>query len=148
MTSDDARIKNFLLNELRNLCTSILEKFFCNNVQITVKPDNFPFTEPSLQFLVSNMGQDKNDIREVIGCGVLKKEILLNSNISNKVALAAGFGIDRLAMELYNINDIRYFWSDINYIQKQFKNVSNEWENVTCKVIHLDVIFLTLQLLL
>ncbi|RAL44161.1 hypothetical protein DM860_016407 [Cuscuta australis] len=48
---------------------------------------------------------------EVLGCGVTEQEILKRSGRMDEVAWAFGLGLERLAMVLFDIPDIRLFWS-------------------------------------
>ena len=78
--------------------------------------DYFPFTDPSYEIEVKFNDQ----WLEILGCGVVQPKILENNGIVGKQAVAAGFGIDRLAMILFNIPDIRYFWVEDNKFLSQF----------------------------
>jgi phenylalanyl-tRNA synthetase alpha chain len=61
---------------------------------------------------------------EVLGCGVLRDGVLKNAGIdtTNHTAWAFGIGIERLAMRLFKIKDIRLFWSDDKRFLNQFKS--------------------------
>lgn len=61
---------------------------------------------------------------EVLGCGVTEQEILKRSGKSNNVAWAFGLGLERLAMVLFDIPDIRLFWSSDERFTSQ---VAIEW---------------------
>ena len=47
---------------------------------------------------------------EVLGCRVMEQEILKSNGRLNSVAWAFGLGLERLAMVLLDIQDIRLFW--------------------------------------
>lgn len=58
---------------------------------------------------------------EVLGCGIMRQEIVEKSGASNRIGWAFGLGLERLAMCLYNIPDIRLFWSKDSGFLNQFK---------------------------
>lgn len=80
--------------------------------------DYFPFTEPSLQLEIFY----NNNWLEVLGCGVIHHDVLRNAGLDpSKVhGWAFGLGLERLAMVLFGIPDIRLFWSDDERFTSQF----------------------------
>jgi len=79
----------------------------------------FPFTEPSFELEIFFGGA----WLEVLGCGVMQRQILdANGRDSNGCrAWAFGLGLERLAMVLFDIPDIRLFWSEDRRFTEQFR---------------------------
>ncbi|KAJ5666032.1 uncharacterized protein N7477_008480 [Penicillium maclennaniae] len=77
----------------------------------------FPFTSPSWELEVFWQG----DWLEILGCGVIKQDLLINSDVPNRIGWAFGLGIERIAMLLFNIPDIRLFWSRDERFLSQFR---------------------------
>jgi phenylalanyl-tRNA synthetase alpha chain len=69
----------------------------------------FPFTDPSLELEIFF----NDDWVEVLGSGVILDGVMLNANrnIEKEVGWAFGLGLERWAMKLFEISDIRLFWS-------------------------------------
>jgi len=67
----------------------------------------FPFTSPS--FEVEVFFHDK--WLEILGCGLVQQRTLQLANIPHDVSWAFGLGLERIAMILFAIPDIRLFWS-------------------------------------
>ncbi|KAH9621018.1 hypothetical protein KSS87_005301 [Heliosperma pusillum] len=76
----------------------------------------FPFTSPSFELEI--YFQEK--WLEVLGCGVMEREILKRSGKPENYAWAFGLGLERLAMVLFDIPDIRLFWSTDERFTSQF----------------------------
>ncbi|KAM7530302.1 hypothetical protein LguiB_033712 [Lonicera macranthoides] len=76
----------------------------------------FPFTNPSFELEI--YFQEK--WLEVLGCGVTEQEILKRSGKTDNVAWAFGLGLERLAMVLFDIPDIRLFWTTDERFTSQF----------------------------
>ncbi|KAK0661876.1 Phenylalanine--tRNA ligase [Lasiodiplodia hormozganensis] len=88
----------------------------------------FPFTSPSWELEVFWQG----DWLEVLGCGVVQQAILNNAGVPDRIGWAFGIGIERIAMLLYSIPDIRLFWSKDPRFLNQFKRPSEgAIDNVT-----------------
>lgn len=77
----------------------------------------FPWTSPSWEVEV----WWKGEWLECCGCGVVQQQILLNSGLKeDKLGWAFGVGLDRIAMLLFGIPDIRLFWSLDERFSRQF----------------------------
>ncbi|KAJ1937505.1 phenylalanyl-tRNA synthetase alpha subunit, mitochondrial [Kickxella alabastrina] len=76
----------------------------------------FPFTSPSWEMEVLFRG----DWLEICGCGVMKQAILDDAGMPDRIGWAFGFGLERLAMLLFGVPDIRLFWSTDPRFVSQF----------------------------
>ncbi len=101
--------------------------------KIRLRPSYFPFTEPSAEVDIYWGLETETDYKitkgtgwlEIMGCGMVDPNVLKNANIDPKKysGYAFGMGIERIAMLLYQIPDIRMFYeNDIRFL-KQFKSV-------------------------
>jgi phenylalanyl-tRNA synthetase alpha chain len=79
----------------------------------------FPFTEPSFELEIHF---DDSEWLEVLGCGVIHPEILHNAGRGGEKGWAFGLGLERLAMVLFQIPDIRLFWTDDERFHRQFRS--------------------------
>ncbi|KAI5458007.1 hypothetical protein BGZ63DRAFT_392436 [Mariannaea sp. PMI_226] len=86
----------------------------------------FPFTSPSWELEIYYAG----DWLEVLGCGVVKQELFINAGVPSRLGWAFGIGIDRIAMLLFKIPDIRLFWSKDNRFLSQFEGVSGDLDKL------------------
>jgi phenylalanyl-tRNA synthetase alpha chain len=82
----------------------------------------FPFTSPSWELEVYYAG----DWLEVLGSGVSKQELFINADVPSQLGWAFGIGIERIAMLLFQIPDIRLFWSTDERFLSQFTGVSDD----------------------
>ncbi len=101
--------------------------------KIRLRPSYFPFTEPSAEVDIYWGLETETDYRitkgtgwlEIMGCGMVDPNVLKNCNIdpTKYSGYAFGMGIERIAMLLYQIPDIRMFYeNDIRFLN-QFKSV-------------------------
>ena len=63
----------------------------------------------------------QGDWLEVLGCGVIQDKVLENADRKGEIGWAFGLGLERLAMVLFSIPDIRLFWSNDQRFSSQFK---------------------------
>lgn len=85
-------------------------------MQISFVDAYFPFTHPSFEIEVFS----NNVELELLGAGVIHDRVL-NMAKSDKMGYAFGLGLERIAMKLFNIPDIRLFWSNDQRFLSQFK---------------------------
>lgn len=81
----------------------------------------FPFTSPSWELEIFWQG----DWLEVLGCGVVRQDVLNRADVPSQVGWAFGMGLERIAMLLFEIPDIRLFWSRDERFLGQFRGVSD-----------------------
>ena len=82
----------------------------------------FPFTSPSWELEVWYQGA----WLEVLGCGVSKQELHINAGVPEQIGWAFGIGLERIAMVLFQIPDIRLFWSRDPRFLSQFSERAKE----------------------
>ena len=100
--------------------------------KIRLRPSYFPFTEPSAEVDIYWGLETETDYRitkgtgwlEIMGCGMVDPNVLKNANIdpNEYSGYAFGMGIERIAMLLYQIPDIRMFYENDMRFLKQFKS--------------------------
>ena len=117
--------------DLKGILDAFFKAFFeDDNFKTRFRPHYFPFTEPSAEtdiqcVLCSGKGCKvcgNTGWIEVMGCGMVNPEVFRHVGIDPDVytGFAFGFGIDRLAMLRYGIDDLRkLFDNDIRFL-KQF----------------------------
>ncbi|CAJ2511619.1 Uu.00g072440.m01.CDS01 [Anthostomella pinea] len=86
----------------------------------------FPFTSPSWELEVYYNG----DWLEVLGSGVVKQDLYINAGVPSQLGWAFGIGLDRIAMLLFQIPDIRLFWSQDERFLSQFRGVSDNLDSL------------------
>jgi phenylalanyl-tRNA synthetase alpha chain len=113
--------ENLNFSNLKWLVIKFIKFFFSDEVEYRFRPSYFPFTEPSAEVDVKWKVGDSWRWLELGGCGVVHPNVLKAVNVdSNRFrGLAFGFGIDRLAMIYYGIDDIRLlFENDLQFLEQ------------------------------
>jgi phenylalanyl-tRNA synthetase alpha chain len=105
-------------------------EMFGEETKIRFRPSYFPFTEPSAEMDISCIlckGEGCNVCKytgwlEIMGCGMVDPAVLSNCGIDPDIysGFAFGMGIERVAMMLYSVRDIRYFFENDQRFLKQF----------------------------
>ena len=116
--------KNVTVGDLKGTVEFVFRELMGSDVKIRFRPHYFSYTEPSYEIdftnaLVKKMGKDW---LEIAGCGMVHPQVFENVGYDPAVwtGWAFGFGIERIAMLRYGINDIRLFYeNDVRFL-KQF----------------------------
>ncbi len=104
-------------------------RMFGDNARIRLRPDYFPFTEPSAEmdvecFICKGAGCPvckHTGWLEIMGCGMMHPTVLMNGGYDPReyTGFAAGIGPDRITMLRHHIEDIRYFWAnDVRFLEQ------------------------------
>jgi phenylalanyl-tRNA synthetase alpha chain len=97
---------------LKGLLKEFYQKIGFENIRF--RPAYFPYTEPSLEIEI----QWNNKWIELGGAGIFRPEVTLPFNLKEPV-LAWGLGLERIAMILLDLNDIRMlYFSDISWLKE------------------------------
>ncbi len=123
--------KDVTFADLKGILDAFFKAFFeDDNFKTRFRPHYFPFTEPSAETDIQCVLCNGNGCKvcghtgwiEVMGCGMVNPEVFRHVGIDPEVytGFAFGFGIDRLAMLRYGIDDLRkLFDNDVRFL-KQF----------------------------
>uniref|UniRef100_A0A8D2IJ03 Phenylalanine--tRNA ligase, mitochondrial n=1 Tax=Varanus komodoensis TaxID=61221 RepID=A0A8D2IJ03_VARKO len=103
-------------HSLKQALTKLVVHLFGDALDVRWVDCYFPFTHPSFEMEISFQGE----WMEVLGCGVMEQQLVNSAGAENKIGWAFGLGLERLAMILYGIPDIRLFWSKDERFLKQF----------------------------
>jgi phenylalanyl-tRNA synthetase alpha chain len=112
-----AAVTAFVVADLKAALEGLVAHIFGPGTQSRWVEAYFPFTDPSLELEIFWEGQ----WLEVLGCGAVRAAILANCGRPDSVGWAFGMGLERLAMVMYGIPDIRLFWSSDARFLDQFK---------------------------
>ena len=103
-------IGKLTLPHLMGTVKYFLQKMFGDDIEVKYRASYFPFTEPSMEVDVFFKGR----WLEVLGCGMVDPVVLQSVGYDPEKysGFAAGFGVERFAMIMHNIKDIRLFWEN------------------------------------
>ncbi len=117
--SEDCTMGNML-----GILREFFEKYYEQKLNIRTQPGYFPFTEPSLEFMIEkpkSLGGKKGDFLEMLGCGMIHPNVLKMAGIdpTKYHGFAWGGGIDRLVMLRFGLKDVRNFESgNLNFLKE------------------------------
>jgi len=121
--------KNITFGDLKGTLQDFVNRLFGREVRTRLRPNHFPFTEPSAEmdvecFICGGQGCPvckKAGWLEILGCGMVHPTVLKNGGYDPEVysGFAAGLGPERINMLRHKIEDIRYFWSnDVRFLEQ------------------------------
>ena len=122
--------KNIAMTDLKGTLEMFAKKCLGENTRIRFRPHHFPFTEPSAEADVSCFVCGGKGCKvckgegwiELLGCGMVHPNVLRNCGIDPEEysGFAFGFGVERIAMAKFGIDDMRLlFENDVRFL-KQF----------------------------
>ena len=122
--------KGLNLTHLRGILELFAKSLFGEKTKIRLRPSFFPVTEPSVEVDIACIFCGQKGCRlckqtgwiEILGAGMIDPNVLKSGHIDPEVwsGWAFGVGVERVAMLLHGISDIRLFFeSDLRFL-KQF----------------------------
>lgn len=124
--------KDVSFADMKQTLLYFAKEMYGPKTDIRLRPSYFPFTEPSAEVDVW-MGTDTDITKrltkgtgwlEVLGCGMVDPNVLENCNIDSNIysGYAFGIGIERSAMQKYDISDIRLLFENDTRFLNQFSS--------------------------
>ena len=115
--------KNVTVGDLKGTVEFVFKDLLGADTKIRFRPHYFSYTEPSFEIdfssaLTKKMGKEW---LEIAGCGMVHPQVFENVGYDPSVwtGWAFGFGIERIAMIRYGINDIRLFYeNDLRFLRQ------------------------------
>jgi phenylalanyl-tRNA synthetase alpha chain len=105
--------RSVTLAELKGTLEYFFKTLLGEDLQFRFRPHFFPFTEPSFEVDCARPGTLFKGRKwlEICGCGMVHPKVLSQSGINPEEysGYAFGFGIERIAMQIHNIPDLRLF---------------------------------------
>ena len=111
------------VGDLKGTVEAVFRDLLGSDVRLRFRPHYFSYTEPSFEIdfanaLVRKLGKEW---LEIAGCGMVHPQVFENVGLDPEVwtGWAFGFGIERIAMIRYGVNDIRRFYeNDLRFLHQ------------------------------
>ncbi len=115
--------KNVTVRDLKALLDYIFASLLGKDTKTRFRPHYFGYTEPSFEVDLSaqHLPKVKKEWIEIGGCGMVDPTVFAGVGYDPEVwsGYAFGMGLERLAMMLYGIDDIRYFYqNDLRFLRQ------------------------------
>jgi len=122
--------KGISINHMLGTLKTFFSEFFEREIEVKFSPDFFPFVEPGgMMSLTCILCEGKGCAvckqtgwLEILGCGMIHPQVLEMGGVDPNVysGFAWGFGLERLVMLKFNIEDVRHFNSGKLDFLRQF----------------------------
>ncbi|MFP4470300.1 MAG: phenylalanine--tRNA ligase subunit alpha [Bacteroidales bacterium] len=120
---------NVSFADLKQTLYYFARDFFGEDTRVRFRPSYFPFTEPSAEMDIACKICGGSGCKickgsgwvEILGCGMVDPNVLESCNIDSNefTGFAFGMGIERIAMNKYQVNDLRMFFeNDIRFLRQ------------------------------
>lgn len=114
---------NVSIKDLKATLDFFIQELFGTSTETRLRPSYFPFTEPSFELDVRSpkLGKLSNQWLEVMGCGLIHPSVLEGAGLDAEAwtGFAFGMGVERIAMLLHGIDDIRLFYqNDLRFLRQ------------------------------
>ncbi len=111
------------LTDLKATLDHFVREIFGVSAKTRLRPSFFPFTEPSFEmdFYSPDLGKLSNQWIEIMGCGMVDPKVFESVGLDSDIysGFAFGIGIERIAMILQGVDDIRnYYQNDIRFLRQ------------------------------
>lgn len=110
--------RDITLADLAGTIDAFMAAYFGKKLTSRLRPNYFPFTEPSAEY---DLQQADGSWLEMAGCGMVHPNVLRAVDLDPEEwsGFAFGFGIDRLALMKYGVNDLRDMYSnDVRFLEQ------------------------------
>lgn len=119
--------KDITLAQLKGTLAYFLEQLFQKRSEVRFRPSFFPFTEPSVEVDMQCVFCEGAGCRtckqtgwiEILGAGIVDPNVLKSVGVDTEEysGFAFGMGIERVAMLMYGVDDIRHFYdNDVRFL--------------------------------
>jgi phenylalanyl-tRNA synthetase alpha chain len=116
--------KNVSVKDLKALLDYFMKALLGADAKTRFRPHFFPYTEPSFEvdFSAAHLAKVGSKWIEIAGCGMVHPSVFEAVGYDPEVysGFAFGMGIERIAMILYGVDDIRYFYQNDHRFLRQF----------------------------
>ena len=116
--------RGLTVKDLKAILDYLFQSLLGKDIKTRFRPHYFGYTEPSFEVDLSakHLGKIGKEWVEIMGCGMVDPAVFESVGYDPKewTGYAFGMGIERIAMMLYGVDDIRYFYQNDARFLRQF----------------------------